>query len=343
MTQPNLFIRLEGYGRENFTTEALAHILESDISLRRAFIGLLLKEKKPHLLKKFKDYSISTQTIHDVGRPDMELVSCSDHRTKVFVEVKTGAPEGDGQIGRYLKRAPTAFLSPHDYILPTHYDQHRSFLGHFFWQDVFALIAQRKSDNIVQQQFLKYMESRHMAPIKPITREELDSAAKAVEFLNKSRSIVDSVRKRIKDEWAVYGENVGAQRVAEDFDQEGFHCWWYRPKTWKKNERRFHLSIGIGLDKKRKRPAFYVCVGSGHNGFWNDKVEPELEKQIKKLVQWGWVRSKPTDRESGYYKFFPLKTGKRSEAMFDELVKNVHEAMKDLQTLQMLRKIQKLL
>ena len=149
MTQSNLFTRLEGYGRENFTTEALTHILENDSGLRRKFIGMLLKEKGPRLKAKFKDYSISTQIRHDVGQPDMELTSCSDQKTKVFVEVKTGAPEGDGQIGKYLKRAYTAYLTTHGYTLPPSYDQHPLFLGHFFWRDVFTLIAQRKSDNII--------------------------------------------------------------------------------------------------------------------------------------------------------------------------------------------------
>jgi hypothetical protein len=118
MKGQNLFTHLEGYGRENFTTEALAYLLESDIGLRRAFIGMLLKEKGSRFQAKFKDYSVNTQIQHGRDRPDMELISCSDRKAKVFVEIKTGSPVGDNQIEHYLNLGHTVLLTPHWYANP---------------------------------------------------------------------------------------------------------------------------------------------------------------------------------------------------------------------------------
>ena len=55
------------------------------------------------------------------------------------------------------------------------------------------------------------------------------------------------------------------------------------------------------------------------------------------------MRSKPTDDEIEYYKYYSLKAGEKTEDMIDEQVENVHKAMKDLRTLKLLPKIQKLL
>jgi hypothetical protein len=72
MNSPNLLDRLEGYARENFTTETLAYILQTNPKIRREFVRLVGRQNGK--LEAFGDFTVETQDAYDPGRPDLMLI-----------------------------------------------------------------------------------------------------------------------------------------------------------------------------------------------------------------------------------------------------------------------------
>jgi hypothetical protein len=342
MYTPNLFDRLEGYAHENFTTEALAYILQTDGKVRRKFLELLLDEHK-EVLAAFGDYDIITQPSHVVGRPDLEIRSKRDH-TKIHVEVKTQSQEGEGQIQKYLKlHGYVAYLTPRDFVDPTLPVESDRFLGHFCWHDVHSVIKGASPNNVIHKQFLEYLEARHMGPLKPITKQELRLAAPAVDFVRKSQELIQCVRKRIERPYweSQFGKNIGGKRIGDDFGGGDLHYWWYRPKHWWKKRRGFYLCIGNGFEEDQgQEPKFYLCIGSAQKPFWRD-LDFRLAKQFQKLCdEFGWKKDPDTSEyEWSYRKFFPLGAGE-IDKIADQQAKNVRSAVKELQQLRIIRSME---
>ena len=119
-----LFSRLASYSQnpakkslENFTTEVLAYLINSDPTFRRIFIRHIIRDKRK--LRSFK--CVSAQPQQSFGNGIVDLVLSSGKRT-VLVEVKIGASEtetkiyGQGwvpQVEKYLsyREGPVAYLT----------------------------------------------------------------------------------------------------------------------------------------------------------------------------------------------------------------------------------------
>jgi hypothetical protein len=337
MSNANLFLRLEGYARENFTTETLAYILETDNKVRRAFLELLLRgPKSKRMLAAFGDYAVKTQASYDIGRPDL-VVTSKATPVKIWVEVKTQSPTTEGQIQKYLKRqSHVAYLTPPGY--PPLQDKSDNYLGHFFWDEVHSVIKRVNPNKFLHGQFLGYLEARHMA-LKPITSSELRTAAASVDFVRKSEALVGKVREKI--DWpSVFGPDEGEKRIASDIRSGDLHSWYYRPKNWWKGRRGFYLCIGTGFEEHQRQPMFYLCVGSAQKRFWRD-LDYDLAKRFQKLCdKFKWKKDPDTfDYEWAYRKFFPLGTGE-IEQIAERQAKNVRSAVKELQQLQIIRSME---
>src|ERR1017187_10120369 len=117
MNESNLFLRIEGYAQENFTTETLAYMLETDATIRNGFLDLLLSGRRK-LRRSFRSCKIETQPSFDLGRPDLEITSTFGHGAKIFVEVKTQSQEGEAQVRKYLSLGYVAYLTPLGFDAP---------------------------------------------------------------------------------------------------------------------------------------------------------------------------------------------------------------------------------
>ena len=317
MNAPNLFDRLEGYARENFTTETLAYILQTNPEIRRRFVRLIDRQNEE--LKAFGDFSVETQDAYDLGRPDLILVPKKKKTQKIFIEVKTQAQEGKAQLSRYLKiGAYVAYLTPPGFTPHSDVGKRTGFLGHFFWHDVYRIIdsaTPKDTSSSVSKQFLAYLEARNMGPIKPMTEEELRSAENAVGFFKKSHALVDKVRGEIELEWKKrFGRNVGAKETCMDTGDVGLHLWWFRTKKWEKSPSKLYLCIGTCLDGKRRQKAyFFVGFGSSRKLFVR-RLQHSSKKKLSKLSDHGWREVDEPGYEWGYYKYFPLTAGKIERA-----------------------------
>lgn len=325
MHTPNLFLRIEGYAQENFTTETLAHILETDAKVRETFLDLLLK-LQPNLRKAFRSCEIKTQQSFDFGRPDLEITSRSG--AKVFVEIKTQSPEGKSQIKKYLKRGHVAYLTPLGYDEPDLDGADTTkYLGQFFWDKVYSAIQQADSHNELHKQFLKYLEARHMGPLEPISKKDLNESSHAAAVVRKFKALVDDVRKEVERDWvSAFGKNVGGERVAWGLETGSLPYWWFRPRDWVR-PRPLYLAIGVWAEEGG--PYFYVSLGTRKT--FGKTLEADREFQrLRNDIRWKTDDSIPNGWEC--YKSFPVRTG-GIDKIAQRQITNVRSVKKEIHKL----------
>lgn len=322
----NLFKRIERYEGENYATEILAFILDSDDGVREAFLGLIPK-RRPDLRKTFRSCVIETQQSFGSARPDMTISPASGHGAKLFVEIKTQAhvpetrsPNGDGQIKRYLEHGHVAYLTPRGHpgpdlggAKPGKY----KYLGQFYWDQVYSAIRNRRSNNVLRKQFLEYLEARRMAPLKPISERDLKDSLRTAEIIRKFRELVDAVRREIEPVWRdeyEFGENTGAKGALSGVGKGYLPYWWFRGSRWKKRGRVTYLCIGVSAEEgERGQPCFYAGLCTDQKKF-GAKLEAD-EKLWKHCSQfrWDWDPDGPPEYW-GYFKTFPLGAGEIEDA-----------------------------
>lgn len=339
MDTSNLFERIEGYARENFTTETLAYILETDPRVRKEFLKLLLK-RQPDLRKAFRSCEIETQPSFDYGRPDLMLKSKSNHAAAVLVEVKTQSQEGESQIQRYLKSGHDAYLA---YLTPLGHDapdldgaDTERYLGQFYWHEVHSVIQKAGSHNVLHKQFLKYLEARRMGPPEPISKNDLSASLHAADVIRKFQALVEAVREEIEPDWAhEFGKNIGGKGVNSGLATGDLPYWWFRPREWKKRGRPLFLCIGVYAEKgAHGGPRFYVGLGTWQKKFGR---ELEMDRKFKRLCNGvGWkTHACPTGWE--YYKEFSVGTGNIDEIARRQ-IKNLRSVRKETRKLVMFLK-----
>ncbi len=234
----SFFTKLASYSQnpekeslENFTTEVLSHLINHDKIFQKQFLELLLKKSKKSkvLHKQFKNCTSWTQQpYHNNGIVDLVLRTKND--AKILVEVKINATEtytyerGNGwqsQIQKYMsyKKGPVAYLTTNHISEPEGNLNKKNYLGHFYFEELYALLDKRKLCEIGIE-FKKFMEENKMTPPKPFTIDEVRHAKIAFNFASKCKSIIHEVRKGIEP---FFKENIN--RLSE-FTQGEFNTQW---------------------------------------------------------------------------------------------------------------------
>ena len=312
MDRTNLFERIEGYAQENFTTETLAYILETDHKVRGKFLDLLLSRENG-LRKAFQSCRIATQSSFDFGRPDLEITSASGRGAKVFVEVKTQSEEGKSQVRRYLKRGHVAYLTPRGHGAPdlSGADTKKChYLGHFFWDKVHSVIEKHGSQDILQGQFLKYLEARRMGPPEPISEKDLRASLRAADVIRKFQALVDAVREEVEPDWKrEFGKNIGGKGADWGLATGDLPYWWFRGNRWKARRRGVYLSIGVYAGEGvQDRPYFYVELATSRKKFGNELEADGGLRGLCREVGWEW-NGGGASGDKGCYKTFRVGTG----------------------------------
>lgn len=175
----NLLVNLHHWASrqdENFTTEALAHLMKYLLSSAPEIgVGLLRKLSGNFLnltVEEAKNVEIKTQpstTDNDHGRPDLEI---SAPEYLIYVEVKVDAPFADDQIGSYLNGLRATGIENTRLVLLTKnrpQDVRDLPTTHLYWYEIGGFL-QRKLEKDVQEptryvmeQFLDFLRCRHLA------------------------------------------------------------------------------------------------------------------------------------------------------------------------------------
>lgn len=200
-----LFTRLASYSQnpakksiENFTTEVLAHLVNTDRVFRRAFVRHVIPDGR--MRRKFDKASAMPQQSFGNGIVDLVLYG---GESKVLVEIKIKAAEtltkihGRGwvsQVRKYLgyKEGPVAYLTTRTVATPD--VSSRRLLGHFHFEDLHkTLAAKRKRLTSSGQLFMDFMEENGMESLEPFSGRELKVASKAFLFAKKCEAMVDEI------------------------------------------------------------------------------------------------------------------------------------------------------
>lgn len=314
MDKSNLFERIERYDGENFTTEIFAYILENDDGVKNAFLDLLLsrqpRNRRHGLRKAFRSCEIKTQQSFSIWRPDLTITPTSDPSTMVFVEIKTQAQEGDGQIKNYLKHGYVAYLTPRGHGEPDlDGADTKKYLGQFSWDEVCSVIQEHGQDNAVHKEFLEYLEAQRMGTLKPISEDDLRASLHAADAIRKFQALVDAVREKIERDWEhEFGKNAGGKKAALGVETGYLPYWWFRPRDWEKRAGEVYLSIGVEKGAQ-DGPCFYVELSTERRKFGTEMEANGKLRTLCKDIDWRWDTD-GVQQYWGYYKTFPVGKGK---------------------------------
>lgn len=199
----SLFTRLASYSQnprkrsiENFLTEVLAHLINTDRVFRREFVRHIIPDRR--MQRGFKRASAVTQ--QTIGRGIVDLILIG-RRGRVLVEVKIGAKEtqtkiyGHGwvpQVRKYLsyKAGPVAFLTTRNVESPD--VNSRYFLGHFLLEELEGRLDRNRL-SATGQLLLDFMEENDMKALDPFTEADLKNARQAFNFSRKCEAMLDEV------------------------------------------------------------------------------------------------------------------------------------------------------
>ena len=228
-----LFSRLASYSQnpakkslENFTTEVLAYLINSDREFRQIFIGHIIRDKRK--LRSFNCASAQPQQRFGNGIVDLVL---SSGKRKVLVEVKIGAsetetriygrgrvPQVEKQVEKYLDYdiGPVAYLTTKAVSAPDVKRKHHNsgwFLGHFFFEDLYEHLANATRLTIPGQLFRDFMEENGMKPLEPFTQGELSNAQQAFGFAKKCECLLDEIKSEVEPEFRkLFGLRTGFKK-----------------------------------------------------------------------------------------------------------------------------------
>jgi hypothetical protein len=203
----SLFTRLVSYSQnpskrsiENFLTEVLAHLVNTDRAFRETFVELLIPDRRRR--RSFKDSTALPQQTLGQGIVDLVLEGSTG---KVFVEVKVSAPETETVVnGRQLKQVKKYLSYRAGYVaylttrnVPRPNVNSKFFLGHFFLE---VLHGRLKRERLTPtgQLLLDFMEENHMNSLEPFTKTDLHNAAQSFNFALKCKSVLEEVARALE-------------------------------------------------------------------------------------------------------------------------------------------------
>ena len=199
----SLFTRLAAYSQnpnkrsiENFLTEVLAHLINTDRVFRRVFVRHVIPDRRRQ--QGFSHASALPQ--QTIGRGIVDLL-LTGRRSKVLVEVKIGAKEtqtkiyGHGwvpQVRKYLsyRAGQVAFLTTRNVSNPD--VKSRFYLGHFLLEQLEGKLDRQRL-SATGQLLLDFMEENDMKALKPFTKTDIRNAGQSFNFAKKCEAVLDEV------------------------------------------------------------------------------------------------------------------------------------------------------
>jgi hypothetical protein len=298
----SLFTRLVSYSQnpnkrslENFLTEVLAHLVNTDKAFRQKFVELLIRDRRRR--SGFKNATAFPQQTLGQGIVDLVLEGSTG---KVFVEVKVGARETETVVnGRQLKQVEkylsyrtgyVAYLTTRNVPSPTVSPKFsKFFLGHHFLEVLYGRLRRNRLTP-TGQLLLDFMEENDMKSLEPFTKTDLRNATHSFNFALKCESVLEEVARALEPQ------------IRKIFDQPkkkmGFMRSWFSP-TYKcaySYTREFSYgyanALSVFLEPWEEKVGFGVSV----------IVTKKYMHRIKRHLKW-------EEYQSELYSWHPLKPG----------------------------------
>ncbi len=264
----NLFSRLCSYSfnkqklsRENFVTEVIAHLFNTDRAFRRHFLNALLRDGR--VRRRFSTAHAQTQV--SFPRCIIDLLLQPRNRKPLLVEVKITAGEtqtkihGSGsvpQIKKYLRlrRGLVAYLT--SLQTPEADVRHqRRYLGQFSIEDLQQRLAHTKKLTPIGREFSEFLEEQDMAHPKPFTSREIRFSKDAFAFADKCQHHLDAIVSKFGDDFR------RALKTKARFSKATFNTRWKSSYVYLKGFRRWPFrGAGFSIDPDSGKASFSVWL-----------------------------------------------------------------------------------
>ena len=316
----SFFSRLASYSQnpnkrsvENFLTEVLAYLINTDKAFRHTFIKYVIP--RPPIRRGFKDATAFPQ--QTIGRGIVDLV-LEDARSKLLwskllVEVKMGAREtetkiyGHGrvpQIQKYLslRAGWVAYLTTRDVPRPD--VRSKFFLGHFSIEDLHGHLD-RKRLSATGKLLLDFLEDNDMKPVEPFTVADLRIAEQSFKFAKKCKAVLAEVKNDVEPKFrTIFHKRTGFAACYFSPEYNSAYC-----------ATRFRYGVATGLylffEPWERELGFGVSV----------VISRKKMYLVNRHLKWG-------EFENQLYSWHPVKNGIRPVIL-------VQKALRDMQVLKL--------
>ena len=202
------------FPKENFLSEALAHVLESCDGACDAWLSLALS-RKVHA-SKFEVHTRNTELDEDNKNifPDMAVHATLDDGQTILLysEHKWESPCEQSQLKRYLNLVKKNGEGTHLAFIGAYRSQKqaaensdaRMKQNAFLWADVYRTLNQLPTKPNILTQFLTFMESNGLNPGKPIKTDTMVAYIQSAGFLESLKHLVMTMNAEY--EWEFFPE-----------------------------------------------------------------------------------------------------------------------------------------
>lgn len=183
--------------KENFFTEIFAHCLSIDENLLKSFLKILNIDTTGEI-------EIKTQSIYDLGRPDIEI-NIPSKDICILIECKIEHFERVNQLEDYSKILENKKVkNKHLIYLTKYYDFRESTnkkvnLHLIKWFDIYKIID---SDNSITQEFKKLIKDENMSDSKNFNYTDLTVLKNISGTIRKMDEVLDGLK-------TYYEQNIG--------------------------------------------------------------------------------------------------------------------------------------
>lgn len=207
----SLFTRLASYSQnpskkslENFSTEVIAHLINTDPAFRRAFITHVIPDGR--MRRHFGNATALPQQSYGNGIVDLVL---SGKSRRVLVEIKIGAKEtltkirGRGvvsQIRKYVsyRDGHVAYLTTRNVAPP--FVSSKLFLGQTFIEDLHEKLPRARLTS-EGKLFAEFLEDNGMSALEAFSKKDISVAQNAWPFAAKCEATVDAIVAEIEPDF----------------------------------------------------------------------------------------------------------------------------------------------
>jgi len=297
----SLFTRLVSYSQnpnkrslENFLTEVLAHLVNTDKAFRQKFVELLIRDRRRR--SGFKNATAFPQQTLGQGIVDLVLEGSTG---KVFVEVKVGARETETVVnGRQLKQVEkylsyragyVAYLTTRNVPSPTVSPKFsKFFLGHHFLE---VLYGRLRRDRLTPtgQLLLDFMEENDMKSLEPFTKTDLRNAAHSFNFALKCESVFEEVARALEPKIRKMFHQPKKMKFMSSWFSPTYKCAYSYTREF---SYRYANALSVFLEPWEEKVGFGVSV----------IVTKKYMHRIKRHLKW-------EEYQSELYSWHPLKPG----------------------------------
>ena len=225
--------------KENFFTEIFAHCLSVDKNLADNFLKILNIETSGEI-------EIKTQTIYELGRPDIEIFASED-KLRILIECKIEHFERENQLIDYTKILLDNLENENHLVYLTKYYEEKSVenkninFHQLKWADIYLLIDEK--NNQITNQLKHYLKEQKMADSNNFRYEDLSTLNNITSTLAKMTEVLDGIKPifekeigkfsrdssrstRLSEERFINYHPIMKDAVLQISIEAGFY-WWY--------------------------------------------------------------------------------------------------------------------